>query len=219
METSKFANFFNPGKNLHPVILTDSIKLYFHYLSGNKRKFTISNKAQMAGLYADLCVYIQNHNARRYSSLSEVRYMLERHLGISGSNTLAEALVGNEKKLKAAGYPTALFIGCKGRKGHSKKGQKQNGVKAYTDAKCCKDITRSIAIRGAFGNFPVMFFEISGRMDGCSKEIIAAKMEYHYQTGCPYFQARPCLLASWLTMPEWRQSGTLRVEKVGKGWD
>lgn len=218
METSKFANFFNPNNLLQPVIITDAIKLYFHWLDQNKRKYTISNSAQMADLYAGICMYVKQRCYKRFPTLQEAKNAIGKYLHIYGPSDLAEVLAGNDTQLKKAGYSTDIFVGCKGKRGRGKKAGKTK-MKGYTSARCCKDASRSIAIRGRYGNYPVMFFEITGRMDGCSKEIIDAKMEYHFQTGCPYFQASPVLLSTWLTFPKWRQDGTITVEKVGDKWD
>ena len=199
MDTQKFNNFFNPGNKLHACILTDTIKMFFHYNIANRKKFAISNKKQMASFFADMCVYIKNKHYHRYGTIDGVRYALEKSLGISDYTSLVEILAGNESALKAAKYPTNLFVGCSSKRSRKSKAV-HNGIKVtgYTDAKQCKDVKRSIAIRSKFGNFPVMFFEISGIMDGSSAEVVAAKMEYHYQTGCPYYETRPMLLSNWM---------------------
>lgn len=214
MENSKFAKFFDPGKFLQPVIITDAIKMYFNWLGQNKRKYIISNRAQMADLYAGICLYVQYQCYKFFPSLQATKTAIGKYLHIFCPADLAEVIASNEAQLRKAGYRTDIFIGCKRKRGRSKKEQCHTKVRAYTSATSCKDTSRSIAIRSQFGNFQVLFFEINGNMDACSKEIIDAKMEYHFQTGCPYFQIRPVLLSKWLTFPQWRRESTLKIEYV-----
>lgn len=215
--TEKQQLFFNPQRFLEPILLHDSIKMCFSYLSNNKRKYTVGNTSSMAQLLAEMITWVAGHVAR-FSSISSAREAIGHYLDINNAADLQNVLSGNEDLLKKANFQYGFISGVKkGRKGSKK--EKSTGMKFYKHRRFVKDAERTIVMRSKLGNYPILYFPIKGEMNGASKEIINAKMEYRFQTGCPFFDARPVLMSTWLEFPEWRQNGTIRTEKVGDKWD
>jgi hypothetical protein len=207
MNTFNIANvsdskFYVPGHFLQATILTDAIKKYFRILNNRHSKISVNNPKQMATLFAGIISYI-SINVPRFSTLSSAKYSLSKYLNINNSNDLTNLLAGNGKLLKQSGYACDFLIGikCKGLK------ETKRNFKLYKRASSVKDVTRSLVVRSQFGNYPPVFFQLQGATSEVHK-ISALKMAYREQTGCPFFQARPILMTTWVNLSEEQQHAT-----------
>jgi hypothetical protein len=209
MNTSNISNskaneskFFTPGRYLQATLLTDAIKRYFHIMNERRSKVSVNNPNQMATLFAGIISYI-TISVPRFSTLSSAKYAMDQYLDIKNSHDLAKLLVGNSKLLKKCGYACDFLSGVKSKEAKVEK----HNFKLYKRASSVKDVTRSLVVRSQFGNYPPVFFQLQGAASDVHK-ISALKMAYKEETGCPFFQARPILMTTWVNLSEAQQHAT-----------
>jgi hypothetical protein len=196
------SKFFVPGRYLQATLLTDTIKRYFYMLNERHVKMSVNNPNQMAKLYAGIVTYI-SMAVPRFSTIFIAKDAMERYLEIKNSHDLTKLLAGNGKLLNKCGYATGFLTGVKTKetKEHIKH------IKIYKRASSIKDVTRALVIRSQFGNFEPRYFQLTGSTSDVHK-ISSLKMAYKEETGCPFFQARPILMSTWINLPDDQKQAT-----------
>jgi len=127
--------------------------------------------------------------------------------GIKTPSDLVDALVSAKPEMKMNKYLQLLYSRSKKiRRGNDNKNK--SAIKKYTSDNGL-DAQRTVAIRSQFGGFPVLFYPFNGAIGkDTAHQLNMLKLDYHYTTGCPYYQARPILLSSWQNLDEARQQAS-----------
>lgn len=80
------------------------------------------------------------------------------------------------------------------------------------DIKCIEKIedSRTIVVRSQFGDYDLLVYTINGgSIKSNDPRINHIKSLYQYETGCPYFQARPVLYSTWINMDDNQKYATV----------
>lgn len=146
------------------------------------------------------------HTSNVYKSILQVQSGFAKY-GIKNSTDLVNAIVEAKDNLKKSGYAGVAKV--KSIKEYKK--FKSVGKKSHVGL----DPVRTVAVRSQYGQFPVLFYEnFSGTMDSRNnKQLTQIKLDYHYATGCKYYEARPILLSSWLDLDDERKICTCNSRK------
>jgi hypothetical protein len=68
---------------------------------------------------------------------------------------------------------------------------------------------RTMVVRSQFGDYGVLAYQIpGGSIKSNDSRISHIKSLYRYETGCPYYQARPILYSTWVNLSEEEQVQT-----------
>lgn len=181
--------------------IQDAIKAI---LKARKAPFQLSKKKDGLVFLSDVQDYVVKHDSfGKYLTYSAIGTALKKY-GIQSGAQLLEFMNSHREELAANGYdmnkikdPLAY-----------KKYYKSMGKTNYIDM----DIKRTLAVRSKYGMYPVMFYEYEGALV-TGQQINNIKIDYHYATGCKYYDVRPILLDTWLTLPEDKKVATCVVDK------
>lgn len=127
--------------------------------------------------------------------------------GIKSGSDLVQVMLNNKDLLTKAGY----------KMDHIKvKRTVETEYKSFgRNSHVGMDETRTLAVRSKFGGYDVKFYEFNGAIRDC-KQLNDIKLDYHYSTGCKYYEVRPILLSTWLTLSPEQQYATCHTEVIGE---
>lgn len=188
------------NRTLQKAFLQDGIKAVL-----NKRKspLRLENEKDGRSFFADVQDYIIKHDScGLYTTYSNIRTAFTKY-GIYDGVSLAIAMFDRKEQLKEQGYDMTKI------KDPKELIKKYNvvGRRSYIDM----DTTRTLVVRSKYGNYPVLFYDWNGPVRDCPA-MWAIKLDYHYQTGCKYFETRPILYSTWMELPTELQNASCVVD-------
>lgn len=188
------------NRTLQKVFLQDGIKAVL-----NKRKSPLRLENEKDGriFFSDVQDYIVKHDSHGlYTTYANIAAAFKKY-GVNNGVELIVAMFVNKEHLNAQGYDISKI------KDPKELIKKYNVVShsSYIDM----DTTRTLVVRSKYGNYPVLFYDWNGPICDCPA-LWAIKMDYHYQTGCNYYEARPILYSTWMELPKELQNATCIVD-------
>ena len=147
--------------------------------------------------------YIIKHDSHGlYTTYANIAAAFKKY-GVNNGVELVVAMFVNKEHLNAQGYDMSKI------KDPKELIKKYNVVShnSYIDM----DTTRTLVVRSKYGNHPVLFYDWNGPICDCPA-LWAIKMDYHYQTGCNYYEVRPILYSTWMELPKELQNATCIVD-------
>ena len=184
------------NRTLQKVFLQDGIKAVL-----NKRKspLRLENEKDGRVFLSDVQDYIIKHDSNGlYTTYANILAAFKKY-GVNSGVELIIAMFDCKVQLEKQGYDMAKI------KDPKELIKKYNVVShnSYIDM----DTTRTLVVRSKYGNYPVLFYDWNGPVSDCPA-LWAIKMDYHYQTGCNYYEARPILYSNWMELPKELQNAT-----------
>ena len=188
------------NRTLQKVFLQDGIKAVL-----NKRKspLRLENEKDGRVFFSDVQDYIVKHDSHGlYTTYANIAAAFKKY-GVNNGVELIVAMFVNKEHLNAQGYDMSKI------KDPKELIKKYNVVShnSYIDM----DTTRTLVVRSKYGNYPVLFYDWNGPICDCPA-LWAIKMDYHYQTGCNYYEVRPILYSTWMELPKELQNATCIVD-------
>lgn len=188
------------NRTLQKVFLQDAIK---EILNKRKSPFRLENSKDGRTFLSDVQDYVIKHDSRNlYMTYSSIIQAFRKY-GVYSGDDLLVAMYEKRDELSKQGYDMSKI------KDPKEIIKKYNvvGRTSYIDM----DTTRTLVVRSKYGNYPVRFYDYNGPvMD--SPQLRAIQLDYHYSTGCPFFERRAILLSTWLELPEERKYATCSVD-------
>lgn len=190
------------NRTLQKSFLQDGIKAVL-----NKRKspLRLENKKDGQVFFAAVLDYIIKHDSHgMYTTYGNTMVAFKKY-GVYGGLDLIVAMFERKKQLNEQGYDMSKI------KDPMELIKKYNvvGHRNYIDM----DTTRTLVVRSKYGNYPVLYYDWNGPVHDCPA-LWAIKMDYHYQTGCSYFETRPILYSTWMELPKELQNATCIVDNT-----
>ena len=188
------------NRTLQKVFLQDGIKAVL-----NKRKspLRLENEKDGRVFFSDVQDYIVKHDSHGlYTTYANIAAAFKKY-GVNNGVELIVAMFVNKEHLNVQGYDMSKI------KDPKELIKKYNVVShnSYIDI----DTTRTLVVRSKYGNHPVLFYDWNGPICDCPA-LWAIKMDYHYQTGCNYYEVRPILYSTWMELPKELQNATCIVD-------
>ena len=188
------------NRTLQKVFLQDGIKAVL-----NKRKSPLRLENEKDGriFFSDVQDYIVKHDSHGlYTTYANIAAAFKKY-GVNNGVELIVAMFVNKEHLNVQGYDMSKI------KDPKELIKKYNVVShnSYIDM----DTTRTLVVRSKYGNYPVLFYDWNGPICDCPA-LWAIKMDYHYQTGCNYYEVRPILYSTWMELPKELQNATCIVD-------
>ena len=188
------------NRTLQKVFLQDGIKAIL-----NKRKspLRLENEKDGRAFFSDVQDYIIKHDSHGlYTTYANIAAAFKKY-GVNNGVELIVAMFVNKEHLNAQGYDMSKI------KDPKELIKKYNVVShnSYIDM----DTTRTLVVRSKYGNYPILFYDWNGPICDCPA-LWAIKMDYHYQTGCNYYEVRPILYSTWMELPKELQNATCIVD-------
>lgn len=189
-------------RSIQRAPIQDAIKAI---LKARKSPFQIDKKRDGLVFLSDVQDYVVKHDSfGKYLSYRAVTDACRKYGVVSGAELL-KYMNDHRDEMIAAGYDMSKIKDPEA----YKKYYKSFGKTSYIGM----DEARTIVVRSKFGDCPPMFYEYFGPV--CTgQQINNIKTDYHYATGCKYYDARPILLSTWQNLPEDRKNGTVTVDKT-----
>ena len=188
------------NRTLQKAFLQDGIKAVL-----NKRKspLRLENEKDGRAFFSDVQYYIINHDSRGLYTTHANTLAAFNKYGIYNGLGLIVAMFDRKEQLNAHGYDMSKI------KDPKELIKKYNVVShnSYIDM----DTTRILVVRSKYGNYPVLFYDWNGPVRDCPA-MWAIKMDYHYQTGCNYYETRPILYSTWMELPKELQNASCVVD-------
>ena len=188
------------NRTLQKVFLQDGIKAVL-----NKRKspLRLENEKDGRVFFSDVQDYIVKHDSHGlYTTYANIAAAFKKY-GVNNGVELIVAMFVNKEHLNVQGYDMSKI------KDPKELIKKYNVVShnSYIDM----DTTRTLVVRSKYGNYPVLFYDWNWPICDCPA-LWAIKMDYHYQTGCNYYEVRPILYSTWIELPKELQNATCIVD-------
>ena len=188
------------NRTLQKVFLHDGIKAIL-----NKRKspLRLENEKDGRVFFSDVQDYIIKHDSRGlYTTYPNIMAAFKKY-GVNNGVELIVAMFDRKEQLEEQGYDMSKI------KDPMELIKKYNvvGRRSYIDM----DTTRTLVVRSKYGNYPVLFYDWNGPICDCPA-MWAIKLDYHYQTGCKYFETRPILYSTWMELPKELQNASCVVD-------
>ena len=188
------------NRTLQKAFLQDGIKAVL-----NKRKspLRLENEKDGRVFFSDVQDYIVKHDSHGlYTTYANIAAAFKKY-GVNNGVELIVAMFVNKEHLNVQGYDMSKI------KDPKELIKKYNVVShiSYIDM----DTTRTLVVRSKYGNYPVLFYDWNGPICDCPA-LWAIKMDYHYQTGCNYYEVRPILYSTWMELPKELQNATCIVD-------
>ena len=188
------------NRTLQKVFLHDGIKAIL-----NKRKspLRLENEKDGRVFFSDVQDYIIKHDSRGlYTTYPNIMAAFKKY-GVNNGVELIVAMFDRKEQLEEQGYDMSKI------KDPLELIKKYNvvGRRSYIDM----DTTRTLVVRSKYGNYPVLFYDWNGPICDCPA-MWAIKLDYHYQTGCKYFETRPILYSTWMELPKELQNASCVVD-------
>lgn len=203
-------NTFFTIKSIQKVYLYDAIKAVLF----STKPFVVSNSKSCKNFIDAVINYVVIHkNNGLYPTYRSVYEKFNKD-NITSGKDLVNVIIDNKEMLSKIGYKIdKLKVPSKSPKTRKKNldEYKSFGRNSYIGM----ETTRTLAVRSKLGGHEVKFYEYSGALKS-DEQLTNIKMDYHYSTGCKYYDVRPILLSTWLTLSPERQVATCNVEIIGK---
>ena len=188
------------NRTLQKVFLQDGIKVVL-----NKRKspLRLENEKDGRVFFSDVLDYIIKHDSHGlYTAYANILAAFKKY-GVNNGVELIVAMFDRKEQLEEQGYDMSKI------KDPLELIKKYNvvGRRSYIDM----DTTRTLVVRSKYGNYPVLFYDWNGPICDCPA-MWAIKLDYHYQTGCKYFETRPILYSTWTELPKELQNASCVVD-------
>lgn len=188
------------NRTLQKVFLHDGIKAVL-----NKRKspLRLENEKDGRVFFSDVQDYIIKHDSHGlYTTYPNIMAAFKKY-GVNNGVELIVAMFDRKEQLEEQGYDMSKI------KDPMELIKKYNvvGRHSYIDM----DTTRTLVVRSKYGNYPVLFYDWNGPICDCPA-MWAIKLDYHYQTGCKYFETRPILYSTWMELPKELQNASCVVD-------
>lgn len=188
------------NRTLQKVFLQDGIKAVL-----NKRKtpLRLENEKDGRVFFSDVLDYIIKHDSHGlYTAYANILAAFKKY-GVNNGVELIVAMFDRKEQLEEQGYDMSKI------KDPLELIKKYNvvGRRSYIDM----DTTRTLVVRSKYGNYPVLFYDWNGPICDCPA-MWAIKLDYHYQTGCKYFETRPILYSTWMELPKELQNASCVVD-------
>lgn len=188
------------NRTLQKVFLQDGIKAVL-----NKRKspLRLENEKDGRVFLSDVQDYVIKHDSHGlYTTYANILAAFKKY-GVNNGIDLIVAMFDHKEQLEEQGYDMSKI------KDPRELIKKYNVVShnSYIDM----DTTRTLVVRSKYGNYPVLFYDWAGPVCDCPA-LWAIKMDYHYQTGCSYYEARPILYSTWMELPKELQNASCVVD-------
>lgn len=188
------------NRTLQKVFLQDGIKAVL-----NKRKSPLRLENEKDGriFFSDVLDYIIKHDSHGlYTVYSKIIEAFKKY-GVNNGVELIVAMFDRKEQLTEQEYDMSKI------KDPMELIKKYNvvGHRSYIDM----DTTRTLVVRSKYGNYPVLFYDWNGPVCDCPA-LWAIKMDYHYQTGCGYYDVRPILYSTWMELPVELQNASCVVD-------
>ena len=188
------------NRTLQKVFLQDGIKAVL-----NKRKtpLRLENEKDGRVFFSDVLDYIIKHDSHGlYTAYANILAAFKKY-GVNNGVELIVAMFDRKEQLEEQGYDMSKI------KDPLELIKKYNvvGRRSYIDM----DTTRTLVVRSKYGNYPVLFYDWNGPICDCPA-LWAIKLDYHYQTGCKYFETRPILYSTWMELPKELQNASCVVD-------
>ncbi|WQJ53682.1 MAG: hypothetical protein [Wendovervirus sonii] len=170
------------------------------------KAFNITNKKAVDNFMAEVIRQAQQFNNEHNPFYNKAASFIKGKFSsyeINSSTDLVNALVKNRQGMRKQMHLQLLYTRTKKIKDNT-----VVKVKKYTSDKGL-DIERTIAMRSQFGGYQVLFYPFNGTLGkATAHQLNQLKLDYHYTTGCPYYQARPILLSTWQNLDEEHQNAS-----------
>lgn len=188
------------NRTLQKVFLQDGIKAV---LNKCKSPLRLENEKDGRVFFSDVQDYIIKRDSHGlYTTYANIVAAFKKY-GVNSGVELIVAMFDRKEQLNAQGYDMSKI------KDPMELIKKYNvvGRRSYIDM----DITRTLVVRSKYGNYPVLFYDWNGPVCDCPA-LWAIKMDYHYQTGCSYYETRPILYSTWMELPKELQNASCVVD-------
>jgi len=197
-----FKLFFNQ-LTLRQAILVDSLKTF---LVVTPHVYTISSAQSMRTFMAEFTSFLKDSpNYGKFNEMSLIKETLA-SMGINSAADFVELF----KAIKASSDKSYSLAKIK----FGKEKKEKKHIFHSHDSVIGLNTQRTIAIRSKYGKTPVKFYELKGAMSATTnKEVNNLKLEYSWETGCDYYEARPILYSSWIDLDPAHQVATCICDK------
>lgn len=188
------------NRTLQKVFLQDGIK---EILKKRKTPLRLENEKDGRTFFSDVQDYIIKHDScGLYTTYGNIMSAFRKY-GITNGIELITEMFDKKDELEKQGYAMDKI------KDPKELIKKYNIVshRSYIDM----DTTRTLVIRSKYGTTEPLFYDWNGPLQNCP-QLWAIKLDYHYKTGCKYFETRPILYSTWMELPKERQMATCLVD-------
>ena len=184
------------NRTLQKAFLQDGIKAV---LKSRKSPLRLENEKDVRTFMSDIMDYVIKHDSHNlYTTYHSISQAFEKY-GVHSGDELMVAMYEMREELKKQGYDMSKIK-------DPKEIIRKYNIQGHTSY-VGMDTTRTLVVRSKYGNYPIRFYDYVGAvMD--SPQLRAIQLDYHYSTGCPFFERRAILLSTWLTLPEERKYAT-----------
>ena len=206
MGTFTMNNIANPMTE-GQTVMAAALKSLLQDIHSEKTIYRATDRTDMQAFGFRLIQKVRKTSKTRLS-LGEALKLMEKAWHIKTSVELAALLISERKSLTKLGYKLGAITGStnRGSSGRMTKREMNQRVNRLSLDVAVKANKRAIVCRSQFGDHDIRFYEITESMTTKKGAMLnAIKMQYKMDTGCPYYQVRPILMSTWMTLPEYLQ--------------
>jgi len=188
------------NRTLQKVFLQDGIK---EVLKKRKTPLRLENEKDGRTFFSDVQDYITKHDSHGlYTTYGNIMTAFRKY-GVNNGVELIVAMFEKKDELEKQGYDMSKI------KDPMELIKKYNIVshRSYIDM----DTTRTLVIRSKYGTTEPLFYDWNGPLRDCP-QLWAIRLDYHYKTGCKYYETRPILYSTWMELPPERQIASCTVD-------
>ena len=197
--TTSSATLFE-NRTLQKAFIQDAIKVCLRF---RKNAIRLGNVKDARAFMAEVHDYLIKHDScGLYTTYENIWNALERY-GVTTGMELITLMDNKREELTGLGYDMSKIKTIKSDE-FKKSGYKSFGRRSSIGM----DDTRTIVIRSKYGNYPPMFYDYEGPVRNCP-EMTKIKLDYHWATGCKYYEVRPILKMNWDALPEDKKNCTV----------
>ena len=185
---------------LQKVFIHEAIR---YCLKNRKNGIRLGNDKDARAFMSEVQDYIVKHDSRgMYNTYKQIWDAFEKY-GINTSIELINLMDNKRDELAGLGFDMSKIKVNKSSK------MKKTEYKSFGHRSSIgMDDTRTLVVRSKYGNYPVMFYDFIGAVRNC-QELTNIKLDYHYATGCKYYDVRPILKMNWDALPEYKKNATV----------
>lgn len=190
------------NRTLQKYFLQEGIK---EVLKKRKTPLRLDNEKDGRVFFSDVQDYIIKHDSHNlYTTYSNIIAAFKKY-GVNNGVELIFEMFEKKDELAKQGYDMSKI------KDPMELIKKYNIVshRSYIDM----DTTRTLVVRSKYGTTEPLFYDWNGPLRDCP-QLWAIKMDYHYKTGCNYYDVRPILYSTWMELPHEQQLGTCVTDKT-----
>lgn len=194
MKTTNCTLFDN--RTLQKAFIQDAIKAILKKL---KKPLRLENEKDGRSFISAVHDYLIKHESHNlYTTYFGIVDAFKKY-GINNGTELIIAIFERREELATQGYRVEMI------KDPAELIKKYNiqAHNTYIDM----DTTRTLVVRSKYGTTQPLFYDWNGPLRDCP-ELWAIRLDYHYRTGCKYFETRPILYSTWMDLPKERQIAT-----------